>query len=288
MERQDVASAEVALERQVKTLLILVRVVRLLTAARQRGRMVPVWLVGLVGAANYPIPGTFIMFGFFRKRNQAADFLRAAGEAEPERQVEVDILHACRGLFGPPPRSLSGSGDDRLALPPDLEEAFISSKDGLLKILEDQDRLLARGQVFWGHLVQANQILFDPENEMTLPANVIYSTDPFFDGRLSLLSSMARGLFAQKGSTRADRELQRFVDVITDELTRVLRQAMPHSYTGGRSVNFATCFIQPSHLPDGYLTRSSFPVVVNPEETPAMMLLPSRYWPPDLVAHWRD
>src|SRR5207247_11253410 len=136
--------------------------------------------------------------GFFRKRKQAADFLRAVGESEPERQVEATILRACRDLFGPPPRPLSTLSADRLTLPPELEEAFVESKDGLLRILEDQDRLLPRGQVFWGHLVQANQVLFQPENRMTLPANVIYSTDPFFDGRVSLLSSMAPGLFAQK------------------------------------------------------------------------------------------
>ncbi|HYT92021.1 MAG TPA: hypothetical protein VEL76_25120 [Gemmataceae bacterium] len=228
------------------------------------------------------------MFGFFRKGKQAADFLRAAGELEPERQIEVALLRACRDSFGPPPRSLSPLSPDRLVLPQDLEKVFIASNDGLLRILKDQDRLLARGQVYWGTLVQANQILFQPQNRMTLPANAIYSTDPFFDGRLSLLASMARGLFAQKGSTRADRELQGFVDAVTDELARVLRREMPHSYTGGRSVCLATCFIQPSHLPDGYLRRSSFPVVVNPEETPAMMLLPSRYWSPELVSHWRE
>ncbi len=228
------------------------------------------------------------MFGFFRKRNQAADFLRAAADAEPERAVEVAILRGCRDSFGPPPRPLAALAADRLALSPELEEAFVADNDALLRILKDQDALLARGRVVWGHLVQANQILFQPDNRMTLPANVIYSTDPYFDGRLSLLSSMARGLFAQKGSTRADRELQRFVDAVTDELTRVLRQEMPRSYTGGRGVDFATCFIQPSHLPDGYLRRPSFPVVINPDETPAMMLLPSRYWPAELTVHWRE
>jgi hypothetical protein len=70
-------------------------------------------------------------------------------------------------------------------------------------------------------------------------------------------------------------------------MARVLRREMPHSYNGGRSVCFATCFIQPTHLPGGYLKRSSFPIIVSPEETPAMMLLPSRYWPPELVAQWR-
>src|SRR4051812_19137981 len=139
------------------------------------------------------------MFGFFRKRKQAADFLRAAGESEPERQAEVAILHSCRDLFGPAPRPLSAH--DRITLEPELEQSFIESKDGLLRILQDQDRLLVNGQVFWGQLVQANKILFDPDNRITCPANVIYSTDSFFEGRLALLSSMARGLFAQKGST---------------------------------------------------------------------------------------
>jgi hypothetical protein len=225
------------------------------------------------------------LIGLSRKSDRAAGFLRAAAEAEPERENEVALIQSCRELFGPPPRACRQ--EDRISLLPELYQAFVESKDGLLRILEDQDRLLAQGQVFWGQLVQANQILFVPENRMTCPANVVYSTDSFFDGRLSLLSSMARGLFAQKGSTRADREIQEFVDAVTDEMRRVLRQEMPHSYTGGRSVYFATCFIQPTHLPFGYLNRPSFPIIVNPEQTPAMMLLPSRYWSPDLIELWR-
>jgi hypothetical protein len=227
------------------------------------------------------------LLGFPRKSDAtAADILRAAGEAEPERLAEVSIIRSCREVFGAAPRECRP--DDRIALDPELEQAFVESNDGLLKILQDQDALLTRGRVVWGQLVQANQILFDPKNRMTCPANAIYSTDPFFDGRLALLSSMARGLFAQKGSTRANRELQVFVDAVTNEMARVLRREMPHTYTGGRPVYFATCFIQPAHLPYGYLNRPSFPVVVNPEETPAMMLLPSRFWPPELVSHWRD
>jgi hypothetical protein len=226
------------------------------------------------------------LFGLARRTDQAADFLQAAGEAEAEREVEAAVIRSCRDSFGPPPRTCRR--EDRIVLSPERQQAFVERNDGLLPVLEDQDRLLMHGQVFWGQLVQANKVLFDPKNRHTCPANVIYSTDPFFDGRLSLLSSMARGLFAQKGSTRAGRELQDFVDAVTDEMKRVLRREMPHSYTGGRCVYFATCFIQPGHLPFGCLNRPSFPVVVAPEETPAMMLLPSRHWPPELVSHWRD
>ena len=64
------------------------------------------------------------------------------------------------------PRPLAARTADRLSLPPDLEEAFVAEQDALLRILEDQDLLLARGRVVWGHLVQANQILFRPDNRM--------------------------------------------------------------------------------------------------------------------------
>jgi hypothetical protein len=141
--------------------------------------------------------------------------------------------------------------------------------------------------VFWGHLVQANNMLFDPDNLHTLPANVIYSTDPFFDGRVSILASIGKGLFAQKGSSRADRELREFIRVITDERERILRRELPRGYCGGRCVYFASCFIQPGHLPDGYVARPAFPLLVNVEETEAVMILPSRFWPPELVSSWR-
>lgn len=225
------------------------------------------------------------LFGLAPAGDRKADFVRAASEAEPERPGEAALLHACREALGPPPRACRP--EDRLALSPELEHALVSTGDGLVRILKDQDRLLERGQVCWGALVQANSILFDPANRLTCPANVVYSAEPFFDGRQALLAGMARGLFAQKGSTRADRELQAFVDAVTDEMARVLRRELPPSYTGGRSVCFATCFIQPAHLPFGFLNRPTFPVLVHPDETPAMMLLPSRFWPAELIDHWR-
>jgi hypothetical protein len=91
------------------------------------------------------------LFGPSRKSQSAADFLRAAGEAEPERQAELSVIRSCRELFGPPPR---GCGpDDRVVLEPELEQVFVATNDGLLRILEDQERLLARGHFFWGQLV---------------------------------------------------------------------------------------------------------------------------------------
>jgi hypothetical protein len=112
-----------------------------------------------------------------------------------------------------------------------------------------------RGPVVWGALVQANRALFDPTNPHTLAANVVCSLDPYFDGRVGLLADIAGGLFGKKASVPADRELREFVRMITDERARIVRRELPRGYCGGHSVYFATCFIQPDHLPGNCLTR---------------------------------
>jgi TPR repeat protein len=207
----------------------------------------------------------------------------------PESRIEIDLIRACRARFGPPPRALAAADAAacRIRLMPSQEASYQKGADRLLLILADQELLLARGTVVWGHLVQANQILFDRDNERTAPANVIYSPDAYFDGRTDVLAAFARDLFAQKGMLPGDPEIGSFVRAVTDEYLRVMRRELPRSYSAGRPAYFATCFIEPHHLPDGYLARSEFPLLVNADETEAVMMLPVRFWPPELLARWR-
>ncbi len=229
------------------------------------------------------------MLDFFRRLFGGGIESVAEADSSPEPGDETSMIGACRARFGSPPRSLDATDSDacRLTLTPDVDSLFKQGNDPMLRILADQAALRDRGQVVWGQLVQANQILFDPSNRLTLPANVIYSLDPHFDGRVDLLDRMAHGLFAQKGSVPADRELREFVRVITDERERIMRQELPRGYCGGRSVYFTTCFIQPGHLPDNCLVLPTFPLLVNFPETEAVMILPSRFWPHELTSDWR-
>ena len=226
-----------------------------------------------------------IMFGFFRRRPENP----IEADSWPEEAAEISLIEACRTQFESPPRSLDDRDSIacRISLTPRVFEVFKALKDPMLRILKDQDILRDRGGVVWGQLVQANQILFDPKNTETAPANVIYSLDPYFDGRIGLLEKFAGGLFAQKGSVPADRQLKDFIRVITDEHERILRRELPRGYCGGRSVHFTTCFIQPSHLPGNCLRRSSFPLLVNFRETEAVMVLSSGFWPEALVKVWQ-
>lgn len=202
---------------------------------------------------------------------------------------DEEAIQSCRTRFRPPPRVLDALDAQacRLQLSPDLMRALTRARDPLLCVLTDHAALCDRGQIVWGALVQGNNLLFDRENRLTAPANVVYSLDPYFDGRPLELLRLAHGLFAQKGGTPADQGLGEFVQTITDETTAILRRELPRNYCGGRSVYFATCFVQPSHLPRHFLAQSTFPLLVNFAETPAVMLLPSRYWPATLASRWR-
>lgn len=229
------------------------------------------------------------MFDFFRRLFKAADDRQEADEPGPAAADYAAWIRGCRDRLGPPPRALTAADAEacRLNLDPELEAELRATDDPLLRILADREALLERGDVVWGRLVQANQILFDPDNAYTAPANVVYSLDPFFDDQVAVLGKVAHGLFARKGSVPGERELREFVRVITDERERIMRKELPRGYCGGRSVYFTSCFFRPGHLPGNRIARPAFPLLVNFRETEAVMVLPSRFWPADLVAEWR-
>jgi hypothetical protein len=199
-----------------------------------------------------------------------------------------EAIRRCRENFGSPPRQLGHENQEsfRLQLSFLLRLVFLLSGDKLRKVLHDQPLLRDHGQVVWGFLVQANQILFHPSNRRVLPANVIYSPDTYFDDRVPELQDVAQGLFRLKGTSPRDKELKRFARAITDELARTMRLPLPRSLSEDKEAYFTTCLIQPSHLPGGHLAGGFFPLVICPEKTMAVMILPAHYWAEELRDFW--
>ncbi len=198
------------------------------------------------------------------------------------------LLRGCRERFGSPPRFLEREAEQDFRLRPSflMRCVFLLTGDKLRTVLRDQSVLRDHGRVVWGFLVQANQVLFDPANRATLPANVIYSTDTDCDDEVALFRDVAHGLFRLKGTTPADPELTRFSAAITNELARTMRLPLPRSLCRGKTAYFTTCLIRPSHLPRGHLAAGFFPLVICPERTEAVMILPARYWPAELCEVW--
>src|SRR5262249_52306381 len=127
-----------------------------------------------------------------------------------------ELIEGCRKRFGDPARDGSEADRGAFRFRPGwlLRTMLFLTRDKLRIVLRDQDLLREHGQVVWGHLVQANTVLFNPRNRQALPANVLYSPDPYFDEQLPLLGELAHGIFDLKGRSPRDKEMRHFAEAI--------------------------------------------------------------------------
>jgi hypothetical protein len=188
------------------------------------------------------------------------------------------ILKACQASFGDPPRSLTPEEERRFRIWPPL---WCLLGDPLLRMYWSQNKLRDRGRVVWGHLVQANNLLFRPGG-MNCPANVVYNPTSHDDRDVDALAEVAHNIFELKGKRHREKDLKRCARWVTQEKLRVFDAAVPTSLTSGREIIFSTLMVHRKHLPDGYLSTSVFPLIINPEETSSVMILPCDYWPDEL------
>jgi hypothetical protein len=193
------------------------------------------------------------------------------------------ILDELRGALGPPPRSF---GFFEYLWLKARAPFYLRRNDDLMEIYKRQGLLLRKGRVVWGALVQANSLLFN-RGLLDHPAMTIHSTDPSFDGAPDELLAIARGLFDLKNTTPNDPSQRRLAKMITNEMERGMGWTVPKSCTGGREVSSTTFMVFRKHIPGRALRCSWFPLLTHPK-TPAVMIVPKRYWPSDLVRIWMD
>ena len=141
--------------------------------------------------------------------------------------------------------------------------------------------LLHEGQLVWGVIVQANMNLYEP-GDQDHPAMVLYSLDPHFDEQPGELRAMALRL----GDTKDD-PADRLSHVIADEQTDVYQRPLAPWIAGERDVWASSIMVLRRHLPDGVLAGRAFPLLVAPTRTRAPLILPSHFWPEELIAAWR-
>jgi hypothetical protein len=155
-------------------------------------------------------------------------------------------------------------------------------------LYRDQNVLLKKGVVVWGRLVQANNLLFKP-GKWDHPAVIVCSPAPVFDSNLRELTRIANDLYELKDQKLEHPEMADFVtfaDVITNEMDCLFNVEIPDSLTLNQLVYFTSIMVCRKHLPGGYLKSDWFPVLIAPEKTPAAMILPSKYWLPELRRAW--
>ena len=152
--------------------------------------------------------------------------------------------------------------------------------------LRDQRILLERGRVVWGAIIQANQILFEPDGpHPILPAAIIYSADQRYDADPERLIEHAHNMYDLKGEACTP-EMQAFADKLANEMEADVRLPIPKGFTDGAQCYYATPVIARKHLPGKYLAHGFFPVLIAPQETETVIVLPSSYWDSEFARAW--
>ena len=163
---------------------------------------------------------------------------------------------------------------------------MINTNDKRLEcIYEHQDLLYTEGRIVFAQIVQANNLLFKP-GKSDHPACVVFSEDIFFDEKVYDLYEIAHSMFELKDTSVDDPDLKIFSDAITDEMTTLFNLQLPIKITNNRVVYYSTIMVCRKHLPTKYLTSGWFPLLTNQNKTKASMILPSKYWPKQLIKKW--
>jgi len=193
------------------------------------------------------------------------------------------ILEQCRAAIGPAPRRfgfLDRAGYLSIARP-----AWCGSRDGLSQFFASRGELLREGEVVWGHVVQANTLLFKP-GPHNCPGEVAFCPDPARVVDIEELEFVAHSLFDLKGTQPAPGPLRTFAEHLTNERTRAFGLEVPASISPLLDCEVSTIFFARRHLPGGVLSCPFFPILLLPRAPHLVMVLPARYWPPPLLRLW--
>lgn len=196
------------------------------------------------------------------------------------------VIQDCNAYFGAAPRSFS------------LMERFRYLKifaptwlrgdrnDMLNCLIDDAYQVFKEGHIVWGHIVQANTLLFERDNNYNCPAALVYSPTAARGGNPAKLGHIARELFALKGTKPTDMKTDLIAEYMTDEMSRPMGIPVPTSIASAEGYLMTTTFIVRKHLPGRTLYQSALPIVVHPQKTHLALPLPERYWPRSLVQQW--
>ena len=174
----------------------------------------------------------------------------------------------------------------RLRLP---RPAWLTDRDALSAVYDEEPSLIRQGDVCWGCIVQANEILFRLLPHVDCPADIIFSRDLRVAKDPGILRDIAYHLYSYKDQPldQVPQIWREAARIITDEYDRSAL-AFTIDYQGQPlSFRLIPVMIFRRHLPGRTLTGSLMPVLTAPGCRSAL-ILPKRYWPKELTALWKS
>lgn len=195
-------------------------------------------------------------------------------------------LEECRQQFGAPGRRRFRMREGLCYL--NIKRPIWCGKqDELWNLFKHKQQVLCHGEIVWGHIVQANTLLFKP-GIANCPASVVFCPDSAVPVNLAALSYAAKCMFDLKNTTPEEAELLEIANTLTDEMTRTFGVQVPKQFCNGFTFYEASTFITRKHLPDGVLRRSIFPLLISSVSPYYCFPLPSKYWSSDLIHYWHS
>jgi hypothetical protein len=187
------------------------------------------------------------------------------------------LLAKSRDSFGAAPRKVAAW--DNLTPP-----SWMKQDDALRATYPRAIELLRTGDIVWGHVVQANSLLFAP-GDSNGPAQVLFGARADVDLEPDVLRRASHAAFALRGRTLADPALARIGRALAEETARHEPLDVPDAVTHGFPMRMAIVMVHRAQLPSKYLSSNVVPLLAS-RERDAATIFPSRYWSEDLVRGW--
>ena len=90
-------------------------------------------------------------------------------------------------------------GRDSRQLPALTKPFWMTADDPLNRTYDEASRLLGEGEVVWGFLIQANQMLYD-RGHVDMPAFIVFAKDRSLDAAIGEVAELRTVMFQQRSS----------------------------------------------------------------------------------------
>ena len=194
-------------------------------------------------------------------------------------------LQHCQDNIGAAPRQFSMWQRMTLLRVPKPRWLQHNPEDQLNAYFRDLPRLFTHGRIAWGAVIMANRVLFEAGRENS-PAAVVFCPSGTEDVSPKYLSYLARMLYSLAGTEPVDKELIQLAQGLSDEMSRQYGLPVPMKFSPIAECFVSTTLIVRNHLPNGVLSGSCLPFLVNDQTPSTVTVLPSFFWPEWLAEQW--
>lgn len=164
---------------------------------------------------------------------------------------------------------------------------WILYDDEMARIYEEKKKLVQYGQIYYAHLVQANNHLFRAFPPFDYPAQLLYSTDPAIECDPLLLQEVSLALYSYKNSDeKPPEEWKEMVRVIEDERDRTVFSFDCPMKSGTFWATMQPMMVFRRHLPGRVLKGGLLPILACPAKCQSILILPKEYWTENFTNAW--